>query len=409
MTSEYTELKIIIMKEILYVSSSLGLGHITRDLAFAKELRRQFSDLDLYWLAGEPARSVIARSGEKIAAEADLYSNESIKAEAVSKGHELSLLKYAFGSLKEWLHNAEIIKQILQRKNFDLIIGDETYEIIIAIIFKKLKLDIPFVMMYDFLGMDAMSKNPIELLGTYFWNRIWSLDYKIFNKENNIALFIGEPEDIPSKRFGFLLPNRRDYARKYYNFIGYILPFDTNECIDKKMIRKKLGYGDEPLILCSVGGTSIGKELLELSGKAYTIVKKQIPNLHMILICGPRLLAESLSVPQEIEIRQYVPALYEHFAACDLAIVLGGGTTTLELTALKRPFIYFPLDGHLEQEIVIAGRLHRHNAGIRMSYNSTSEKSLAEAIIANINTNVNYKDIPIDGAKIGVKLISRFF
>jgi predicted glycosyltransferase len=31
------------MKKILYISGSLGLGHIARDLAIAKELRNQFS------------------------------------------------------------------------------------------------------------------------------------------------------------------------------------------------------------------------------------------------------------------------------------------------------------------------------------------------------------------------------
>jgi len=396
------------MKKILYISGSLGLGHITRDLAFAEELRKQFSDLDIYWLAAEPACSVIAQAGEKIVAESDLYINDNIKAEAVAKGSELNLLKYAFRSLREWLHNAELVKQIIKNKNFDLIIGDETYEIIVSTILGRLKLNIPFVMMYDFVGLDAMSISPVEQIGIYFWNRIWSFDYKIFKKEKNIALFIGEVEDIPDRRFGFLLPNRREYAKKYYNFIGYIIPFDAKKYIDKKSIRKKLGYGEEPLILCSIGGTSIGKELLELSGKAYTIVKEQIPNLHMILVCGPRLSAESLRVPDDIEVRQYVPALYEHFAACDLAIVQGGGTTTLELTALKRPFIYFPIEGHSEQEIVIAGRLQRYDSGIRMSYHNTNEESLAKAIITNINTSVTYKDIPVDGAEVGASLINKF-
>ena len=397
------------MKKILYISGSLGLGHITRDLAFAGELRKQFSDLEIYWLAAEPARSVISQAGEEIADESNLYNNDNIQAEAVSKGPELNLLKYAFSALRKWFYNAELVKQIIKNKNFDLIIGDETYEIIVATILGRLKLNIPFVMMYDFVGLDAMSINPIEQIGIYFWNRIWSFDYKIFKREKNIALFIGEIEDIPDRRFGFLLPKRREYAKRYYNFIGYILPFDTKKYIDKKSIRRKLGYGDEPLILCCIGGTSIGKELLELSGKAYTIVKEQIPNLHMILVCGPRLSAESLRVPDDIEVRQYVPALYEHFAACDLAIVQGGGTTTLELTALKRPFIYFPIEGHSEQEIVVAGRLQRHNSGIRMSYHNTNEKSLAEAIIANINTSVKYKDIPIDGAEVGVSLIGKIF
>ena len=35
--------------------------------------------------------------------------------------------------------------------------------------------------------------------------------------------------------------------------------------------------------------------------------------------------------------------LYRHLAACDLAVVQGGLTTTMELTAAKRPFLYFPL------------------------------------------------------------------
>ena len=48
------------------------------------------------------------------------------------------------------------------------------------------------------------------------------------------------------------------------------------------------------------------------------------------------------------EVRGYVPNLYQHFAACDLAVVQGWGTTTLELTALSRPFLYFPREQHFE-------------------------------------------------------------
>ena len=90
--------------------------------------------------------------------------------------------------------------------------------------------------------------------------------------------------------------------------------------------------------MCSVGGTSIGKDLLELCAQAYPIIKQKVPDLRMVLICGPRLAIDELRVPGEIEVKGYVPALYEHFAASDLAIVQGGGTTTIELTALNRPF-----------------------------------------------------------------------
>jgi UDP-N-acetylglucosamine:LPS N-acetylglucosamine transferase len=262
--------------------------------------------------------------------------------------------------------------------------------------------------LHDFLGLDATSKNPFIILVGFIFNRLWSLDYKTFTKDKNLALFVGELEDIPDKRFGFALPNKRKHAKKYYNFIGNILPFDSKDYSDKKRVRQKLGYSDKPLVICSIGGTSVGKELLELCAKAYPFVKEKIPDLQMVLVCGPRAKPELLEIPEGLEIKKYVPNLYEYFAASDLAVVQGGGTTTLELLALKKPFIYFPLIGHTEQENV-SQKLQRYNAGIRMSYLNTDAKMLAEAIIKNINAEVNYKDTLLDGAKNAVKLLSNFF
>ncbi|MFC1946315.1 glycosyltransferase [Chloroflexota bacterium] len=397
------------MKKVLFISGSLGLGHVTRDLIIAKELRKEFEEIDIQWLAAEPARSVIERAGGVLVDEIDLLGNDTAQAEATAQGTKLNLLKYAFKALREWLHNADVVKLILEHNQYDLIIGDETYEIAVAIILRRLKLRVPFIMLYDFFGLDAMSKNIFEKIGMFLWNRIWSLDYTIFKHQNNLALFIGELEDIPDTKLGLFLPNRREYASKHYNFVGYILPFESSDLSDTGAIRKKLGYGDYPLVICSIGGTAIGHNLLTLCGKAYFIVKQSIPDLHMVLVCGPRLSIESLDLPQDdnLEIKQYVPELYEHFAACDLAIVQAGATTTLELTALKIPFIYFPIEGHSEQEIVVAGRLQRYGAGVKMSYSQSNEYSLAEAIMENINSSVDYHEIPSNGAKNIIQFVKQ--
>lgn len=126
----------------------------------------------------------------------------------------------------------------------------------------------------------------------------------------------------------------------------------------------------------------------------------------MVLVCGPRLSVDSLRVPDGIIIKGFVPALYEHFAASDLVIVQGGGTATLELTALRRPFLYFPLANHSEQQIHVAERLARHQAGIKMVYSQTTPGILAEKVIANLGKSVSYSQIPVQGAQKAAQLIS---
>jgi len=61
----------------------------------------------------------------------------------------------------------------------------------------------------------------------------------------------------------------RKIAEKLIDFVGYIVPEDIGEYRDKKKARQLLGYGDNPLILCSIGGTAAGKGLLDLCVKAY--------------------------------------------------------------------------------------------------------------------------------------------
>jgi UDP-N-acetylglucosamine:LPS N-acetylglucosamine transferase len=395
-------------KKILYVSGSIGLGHVTRDLTIAGQLRKQCPEVELSWLAAHPATLLLNEAGEKLLPEADIYANDSIPAENAAKGFGMNVLKYASNTRREWAHNVKIFKQITSKEQFDVVIGDETYEIGIGLSMKLVRLEAPFVMIYDFLGLDSVTKNPIEKLGVYTWNRIWAkCDRKLLSGQKNLGLFAGELEDIPDKGLGFLLPDRRDHARKYYKFTGYILPFNPAEYTDKSRIRTKLGYGPEPLVVCSIGGTSIGKDLLELCGQAYPIIKQKIPDLRMVLICGPRLAVEYLEAPKAVEVRGYVRALYEHLAASNLAIVQGGGTTTLELTALRKPFLYFPLANHCEQQIHVAERLARHQAGVKMVYSETTPEILAEKVIANLGKEVNYPPIPVDGAQKAAQLISQ--
>jgi predicted glycosyltransferase len=90
--------------------------------------------------------------------------------------------------------------------------------------------------------------------------------------------------------------------------------------------------------------------------------------------------------------------LYRHLAACDLAVVQGGLTTTMELTASGRPFIYVPLRHHFEQNFHVRHRLAQYGAGRCVNYGDAGPEALAAAIAEEIARPVSYRPVETDGA-----------
>ena len=52
----------------------------------------------------------------------------------------------------------------------------------------------------------------------------------------------------------------------------------------------------------------------------------------------------------------------------------------MELTASRRPFIYFPLERHFEQNLHVRHRLERYGAGRRMDFVRSPPDAIAAAI-----------------------------
>jgi UDP-N-acetylglucosamine:LPS N-acetylglucosamine transferase len=394
------------MKNILFVSWQGGMGHITRDVAIVKELRRQNPKIDVSWIAHPLACKLLMEEGEAILPESQLSADYNRVLERCLIGFRFNVMRFVGATTKAWAHNVNLFRQVITKYDFDLVIGDESYELTRAMTVNEVDLRCRMIMIEDFIAVQAMTRNPLEKLGVYVRNRrLAARPERLQSRVTNF--FVGELEDVPDKRFGFGLPNRRDIAGKYYQFLGYVIRFDRAEYADKAKIRAKLGYGQEPLLICATGGTSAGKELLELCGKAYAILKEDIPNLHMVAVCGELFGSKPPELPSGVELHHHIPDLYKHYAACDMAVVVGGGTTTIELTALRRPFIFFPLENQFDQQLYIADRLARQGAGIKMRFYETTPKSPADAIMKNIGKEVTWPPIRTDGAEKAAKLINQ--
>ena len=176
--------------------------------------------------------------------------------------------------------------------------------------------------------------------------------------------------------------------------------------MDKAALKRKLGYDSRPLIICTGGGSSACRPLLDLCARTYPVLKKNLSDIQMRIVTGPRIPPETISSGNGLSVVGFVPRLYEHFAAADLVITSAGGASTLELTALQRPFLYFPLKYHFEQNFEVVPRCERYSAGVKMVFSETTTESLTKAIIDNIGVKVNYPKISLDGARKTAEIIN---
>ena len=129
------------------------------------------------------------------------------------------------------------------------------------------------------------------------------------------------------------------------------------------------------------------------------------PGCAWSLVAGPRIDPASLPGPAASRSGRSCPTLYRHLAACDLAVVQGGLTTTMELTAARRPFLYFPLAHHFEQQIHVRHRLDRYRRRPAPWTSRLDPDDLAEAIAAEIGR-PSTPPVETDGAARAAALLA---
>ncbi len=186
-----------------------------------------------------------------------------------------------------------------------------------------------------------------------------------FPRLRDRSLFVGNPDDVVPDLLGPALPTISDWTDAHFDFVGYVTGFDPGEVADPDAVRAELGYRpDEKVCIVTVGGSGVG-------GAPAAAGDGGVPGCEALASpsCGwswwPVRASTRRRCPRTpgLEVRGYVPDLYRHLAVCDLAIVQGGLTTTMELTANRRPFLYVPLRHHFEQNFHVRHRLDRYGAG----------------------------------------------
>jgi pimeloyl-ACP methyl ester carboxylesterase len=392
-------------RRVLFISSPIGLGHTRRDMAIAAELRKLRPDVTVDWLAQSPVAEALVRRGERVHPASAYLSSESAHWEDEADGHDL----HAFKSLRRMdeilMANFGVFSDLVEYEPYDLWIGDEAWEVDYYLHENPELKRAPYAWLTDFVGWLPMPDGgPAEAALTADYNAEMIEQIARFPRLRDRSLFVGTAEDIVPDTFGDTaggaLPSIRGWTREHYAFTGYITGFDAAEIADRAALREEFGWApDEPVCVVTVGGTGVGAHLMGRVLAAYPRAAELVPGLRMVVVTGPRIDPASFGPqPAGVERHAFLPDLYRYLAASDLAVVQGGLTTTMELTAAGRPFLYVPLRHHFEQNLHVPHRLARYGSGTRLDYADTEPEPLARAIAAHIGEPVSYRPVDHDGA-----------
>jgi pimeloyl-ACP methyl ester carboxylesterase len=395
-------------RKALYISSPIGLGHAQRDVAIARELRQLHPDLEIDWLAQDPVTRVLEAEGERVhPASADL-ANESGHIESESSEHDLHCFQ-AWRRMDEILvNNFMVFHDLVEAEPYDLWIGDEAWELDYFLHENPELKRAAYCWLTDFVGWLPMPDGGArEAFLTADYNAEMVEHIARYPRLRDRAIFVGNPEDIVPDRLGPDLPLIREWTERHFEFAGYVTGFARVDVADREALRAELGYGEhERVCIVSVGGSGVGEHLLRRVIEAHPLAAERVPGLRTIIVAGPRIDPSSLPGRPGLEVVGYVHRLYRHLAACDLAVVQGGLTTAMELTANRRPFIYFPLGNHFEQNFHVRHRLDRYRAGRCMNIDSSPPEAIASAIAEEIGRDVNYRTVETDGARRAAERIA---
>jgi pimeloyl-ACP methyl ester carboxylesterase len=395
-------------KRALYISSPIGLGHAQRDVAIADELRKLHPDIEIDWLAQNPVTRVLQAAGERIHPASALLANESSHIESESAEHDLHCFQAIRRMDEILLSNFMVFHDLVRDEVYDIWIGDEAWELDYYLHENPEQKHAAYVWLTDFVGWLPMPDGGAhEAFLTADYNAEMIEHIARFPRLRDRAIFVGNDSDIVPDSFGPELPLIRDWTREHYSFAGYVTGFDPADFADRGRLRHELGYrDDEQVCIVTVGGSGVGGHLLHRVVEAFPEAKRRVPGLRMVVVTGPRIDPGTFSEQEGLEVRGFIPELYRHLAACDLAIVQGGLTTCMELTATRRPFLYVPLRHHFEQNFHVRHRLNQYGAGRMLDFDLATPDAIATMITQEIGRQVDYRPVERNGASQAAALIA---
>ena len=290
------------MNDCDFFSSPIGLGHVTRDIAIARNLK----DISINFITGSGAARILKKLDFKIQ---DVYNPPSF---IVNEGILKNQTKWLWNYFQYYKNCKNISEKILKINKSDLVISDEDF----ASLTVAQDLKIPNILITD-------------VLETKFTKGIASFIEKKMNKS---MMNIIKNCDI------VIIPEEGDD----YDNIKRVGPIVREINIPREELREKFSFNKTTIII-SIGGTNAGLFLID---KAIESILRINQDIEIIVVSGPAVSKKF----ENVKNLGFVDNLHELIFASDLIISLAGKSTIDEAKAYGTPGIFIPIKDHFEQE-----------------------------------------------------------
>lgn len=296
------------MPKILYGISPIGLGHATRSMVLAEELRRRGAEVRLF--SGGKAAEFIRDSGTAV---------ESVVEDAVPHVVDGEMSRVAIWYVRSWLaqrRNVRMVERLFDSFGPDLVVCDEEFSGL-AVAGKR--------------GRRRVFISDELLLG---FARTW-LARRIEGKVERWYRDLQDSVDL------LLVPDfGTDTGNK--KFVGPIVRARTMPCGD---VRAKYGLPEGGrMVLFSMSGSGIGRDIGEKLREA--LRESKLGGAFMV-VSGNR----GPAIPGEGVYDLGLVADNHNLVACaDLVVSTAGKSTIDEAASAGTPIVVIPIRHHAEQE-----------------------------------------------------------
>lgn len=244
-------------------------------------------------------------------------------------------------------------------------------------------------------GREKFEQRAVQTINSSFDGILVHADPEIITLETTFSR-LGDIR-VPLHYTGFVTVDRSDAAKDDAGVRG---------------IREKLGLAPaDKLLVGSIGGGSVGSELLDAAIRAVTILQDSL-TAHLQLFCGPYCDEATYatlrnSIGEHMTIERFTDRFPAWLEAADLSISMAGYNTCMNLVQAGIPALVYPFQQNNEQRLR-AKRLGRKAPIIIIDETDLTPHLLAKKIAEQLEQPRMAADIKLNGATETLEQLERW-